>query len=127
MPRFPASLAVAAVLAVAAGGCAGGEVAARQVPAFLSGRVLAGPPCPPDAQQACVGRTVPGAVVVATGKDGTHRVAADGAGSYGIALLTGEWTLVATTPDGAQRSPGQRMFLRPGQALSVDLRISSPG
>ena len=120
--RRPPTVAALAV-AIIASGCAGAEVGARQVPAVLTGRVLEGAPCPPQARTACIGRAVPGALVLATGKDGVHRVPADGGGSYSIALLTGEWTVVATTPDGRLRSTGVQIFLRPSQSVTLDLRV----
>jgi hypothetical protein len=81
-----------------------------QVPAYITGTVQAS------------GHPVPGALVVAAGKDGVHQVRADGAGGYHISLLVGEWSLSAALGPGQASGPVVRLHLQPSQQLRVVLQ-----
>lgn len=107
-------------------GCAAGNQAgALQAPAPVSGVVTARPPC--ASGQACsfLVALVPGALVVANGKDGTHEVRADGHGRYRIFLLEGVWTLQAARNPNSPMGRPVRVDLTAGRAVTVNLSAGS--
>jgi hypothetical protein len=120
--------AAASVTAVAAGtglaGCSN-QVVAQQVPVQVTGVVTSKPPCVPG--QACpfLVALVPGALVVATGKDGTHEVHADGHGRYGIYLLEGRWTLRASRPTSSALETPVSVDLQSGHNRQVSLQAAN--
>jgi len=115
-----------ALIAFALAGCAGGNQAGvLQAPAPVSGVVTARPPCQPGHACSFLVALVPGALVVANGKDGTHEVRADGHGHYRLFLLEGVWTLqAARRPTGPMGLP-VRVDLSAGRAATVNLSAGS--
>ena len=116
-----AALAVVGPLVLA--GCSGANQSLRmQLPTLVSGVVTSRPPC--RAGQVCsfVVTLAPDAVVVATGKDGSHVTHADAQGHYQISLLDGTWTLVAHRTAAAPGGPPVRVQLSPGGSATVNLQ-----
>ena len=115
---------VAAGLALAASACsAGNQSAAMQAPAQVSGVVTSRPPCLPGRACSFLVALVPGALVVASGKDGVHEVHADGHGHYRLFLLEGVWTLQAARTDSAAMGPAARAVLTAGQPRTISLQV----
>jgi len=114
------------VIGLALAGCAGGNQAgALQAPSPVSGVVTSRPPCVPGRACSFMVALVPGALVVADGKDGTHEVHADGHGRYRIFLLEGVWTLKAARTDTATMGTPVRVDLTAGRATTVSLSVGS--
>lgn len=106
-------------------GCAvGNQSGELQVPAVVSGLVTAAASCPAGSPNCSdVVATVAGAVVQAVGKDGTHDAVTDASGHYQIALLQGEWTLVARhSGTSTQVGPPRRELLTAGSTVVVNLQ-----
>jgi len=105
-------------------GCAVGNQAGQlQIPAMVTGLVTAPSVCP-TGSAACPGvvTTVPGAIVQAQGKDGTHEAVADANGHYQLSLLGGEWTLAAQrSGSSVTTGPSRRLDLTAGSSVVVNL------
>jgi len=115
-----------AVAGLAVAGCAAGnQAASRQTPAPVSGVVTARPPCPSGRACSFLVALVPDGLVVASGKDGTHEVRADGHGHYQIFLLEGVWTLQAARSPTAPMGTPVRVDLTAGRAATVNLSVGS--
>lgn len=97
MAEAPARIATGLLAGALLSACAvGNQAGDLQVPALVAGLVTASVPCPAGAA-ACPGvvAVVPGALVEAIGKDGTHDALADANGHYQLSLEAGQWTFVA--------------------------------
>ncbi|MHB1444741.1 MAG: hypothetical protein ACYCZV_03650 [Acidimicrobiales bacterium] len=115
-----------AVIGLALAGCAGGNQAgALQLPAPVSGVVTARSPCQPGHACSFLVALVPGALVVANGKDGTHEARADAHGRYQLFLLEGVWTLQAARSATAPMGLPVRVDLSAGRAATVNLSAGS--
>jgi len=103
----------------------GNQMAAGQAPAPVTGTVTSRPPCPPH--QACpfLVALVPGALVVASGKDGIHEAHADAHGHFQIYLLEGLWTLRASRTASAAQGPAVSIDVKAGQGREVSLQVAS--
>ena len=119
-----ASLAVSLPLALTACGV-GNQAGQLQMPAVVSGVVTTRPPCVPGRACPFLVALVPDAVVEAMGNDGSHFVHADAHGHFRIALLIGEWTLVAHRTMGSPPGPPVRLHLDAGQTATVNLQVAA--
>lgn len=122
--RRPAALAAGPALVLTLAGC-GNQMAADQVPAPVTGTVTSRPPCRPH--QACpfLVALVPGALVVASGKDGVHETHTDAHGHFQVYLLEGLWTLRASRTDSSAQGPAVSIDVHAGQGRQVGLQVAS--
>ena len=122
--RLARRVGVGLCLALGAAGCSGANQSIQmQVPAVVSGVVTARPPCRPGQVCSFLVALVPGAVVDAMGKDGSHEVRADAHGHYQMALLIGTWTLSARRTLGAPSGPPVRIQVSPATVRTVNLQV----
>lgn len=122
-PGAAGTLALAATMALGAGGC-GNQLAASQTPAPVSGTVTSRPPCQPRHACSFLVALVPGAFVVASGKDGSHETHADAHGHFRLYLLEGVWTLHAARTGSSALGPGVTIDVGAGQARTVALSVA---
>jgi hypothetical protein len=101
------------------------QTASDQAPAPVSGTVTSRPPCQPHHACSFLVALVPGALVVANGKDGVHEAHADAHGHFQIYLLEGLWTLRASRTASAAQGPSVSVDVRAGQARQVTLQVAS--
>lgn len=116
---------MAGLAVVPAAAACGNQMASGQAPAPVTGTVTSRPPCPPDQACSFLVALVPGALVVASGKDGIHEAHADTHGHFQIYLLEGLWTLRASRTDSAAQGPAVSIDVKAGQARQANLQVGS--
>lgn len=126
VPQLGGRAWLGVALALGTAACSGANQAgSMQVPAVVTGVVTSRPPCQPGRACSFLVALVPGALVEAAGKDGSHQVRADNHGHYRMALLDGTWTLSARRSTGAPAGRPVRVQLSPAGSATVDLQVAS--
>jgi hypothetical protein len=103
-----------------------GQAGAKTVQQGLVGRVVAGPTCPVEkpGDPSCAPRSVPGAVLILRGADGSQvaQLKADDAGLFGIELPPGDYVLQPQPVEGLMgTAPEAKFRVVEGQAIPLEI------